>query len=64
MLGSLLDFKPQNNRISKIRLKGRFRNITVISAYAPMNNKRDQKKERFDKNQDEASLEYQDMTWS
>ena len=33
--GSLLDFEPQNNRICKIRLKGMFRNITVISGYAP-----------------------------
>ena len=43
--GSLLDFEPQNNRICKIRLKGSFRNITVISAYAPTND--DQEKGRF-----------------
>jgi len=45
MKGSLLDFEPQNNRICKIRLKGSFRNITVISAYAPTND--DQEKGRF-----------------
>ena len=28
--GSLLDLEPQNNRTCKIRLKGTFRNITVI----------------------------------
>jgi len=50
MKGSLLDFEPQNNRICKIRLKGRFRNITVISAHAPTNDKHDQEKERFYEN--------------
>jgi exonuclease III len=30
MKGSLLDFEPQNNRICKIRLKGRFRNNSYI----------------------------------
>jgi exonuclease III len=50
MKRSLLDFEPQNNRICKIRLKGRFRNITVISAYALMNDKDDQVKERFYEN--------------
>ena len=50
MKGSLLDFEPQNNRICKIRLKGRFRNMTVISAYAPMNDKDDLEKEKFYEN--------------
>jgi hypothetical protein len=44
MKESLLGFEPQNNRISKIRLKGRFRNITVLPAYAPTNDKDDQEK--------------------
>jgi exonuclease III len=54
MKGSLLDFEPQNNRTCKIRLKGRFRNITVISAYAPTNDKDDQEKERFYENLEEV----------
>jgi hypothetical protein len=50
MKGSLLDFEPQNNRICKIRLKGTFRNMTIISAYAPMNDKDDLEKEKFCEN--------------
>jgi hypothetical protein len=47
MKRSLLDFEPRNNRTCKIRLKGRFRNITVISAYAPTNDKDDQRRKDF-----------------
>jgi len=47
MKGSLLDFEPQNNRICKIRLKGKFRSMTVISAHAPTNDKDYQEKKRF-----------------
>jgi exonuclease III len=53
MKRSILDFEPQNNRICKIRLKGSFRNITVISAYAPTNDKDDQEKETFYENRKE-----------
>jgi len=53
MKGGLLDFDPQNNSLCKFRLKGRFRNITVISAHAPTNNKDDQEKERFYENLEE-----------
>ena len=54
MKRSLLDFEPQNNRICKIRLKGRSRNITVISAYAPTNDKDGQEKEKFYENLEEV----------
>ena len=45
--GRLFDFAPQNNRICKTRLKGRFRNMTAISAHVPTSDKDDQVKERF-----------------
>jgi exonuclease III len=47
MKEGLLEFEPQSNRICKIRLKGKFRNITVVSAHAPANDKDDQEKESF-----------------
>ena len=54
MKESLIDFEPQSNRICKIRLKGRFRNITVISASAPTNDEDDQEKENFFENLEEV----------
>ena len=54
MTGSLIDFEPHSNRICKMRLKGRFSNITVISTYAPMNDKDDQEKENFYENLEEV----------
>jgi len=50
MKGCILEFEPQSNRICKMRLKGKFRNITVISAHAPTNEKDDQEKESFYEN--------------
>jgi exonuclease III len=54
MKRSPLHFEPQNNRICKIRLKGKFRNITIISVHAPTNDKDDQEKERFYENLEET----------
>jgi len=32
---NIIGFEPENGRISKIRIKGKFYNTTVINAYAP-----------------------------
>ena len=52
--GGLTDFEPQSDRICKIRLKGRFRNTTVISAYAPTDDTDAQEEENFYKSLEEV----------
>jgi hypothetical protein len=44
---SSLDFIPVNERMCKIRLKEHFRNITIIAAHAPTEEKTDEEKEQF-----------------
>ncbi|XP_054259423.1 uncharacterized protein LOC128984157 [Macrosteles quadrilineatus] len=44
---SLLAFEPVSDRICKLKLKGKFRNISVISAYAPTEDAGDDEKESF-----------------
>ena len=52
--GSLIDFESQSDIICKIISKGRFRNIRVISAYAPTNDTDAQEKETFYENLEEV----------
>jgi hypothetical protein len=42
-----LGFEPINERISKLRLKGKYYNITIINIYAPTEEKDEETKERF-----------------
>lgn len=43
----VLDFKPVNERICRIRLKGKFFNTSIINAHAPTEDKTDDIKEDF-----------------
>lgn len=47
MKQSCLGFEPLGDRMCKIRLKGRFRNLSIISAYAPTEDANDDEKNAF-----------------
>lgn len=44
---SLLEFEPINERICRLRLRGKFRNTTIVNAHAPTEEKEDIIKEQF-----------------
>uniref|UniRef100_A0A8D8WVA9 Craniofacial development protein 2 n=1 Tax=Cacopsylla melanoneura TaxID=428564 RepID=A0A8D8WVA9_9HEMI len=44
---SVMEYEAVNDRLCRLRLKGKFRNITIISAYAPTNSDDIFKKETF-----------------
>lgn len=47
LMRHVIGFEPINDRLCKIRIKGRFRNITLLSAYAPIEDAADHDKETF-----------------
>jgi exonuclease III len=44
---SVLSFKPYNERLCKVRLKGKFNNLSIICTHAPTEEKPDEEKEKF-----------------
>jgi hypothetical protein len=44
---SIIGFEPVSNRISKIRIKGKFYNMTIVNAYAPTEEADEEQKEIF-----------------
>ena len=44
---SIIGFEPINSRLCKVRIKGKFFNITVVNAYTPTENAKEEQKEQF-----------------
>jgi diketogulonate reductase-like aldo/keto reductase len=47
MKESMLEYETINDRICRSRMKGRYRNITILSVHAPTEGKEDREKEEF-----------------
>jgi len=44
---SIIGFEPINSRLCTVRIKGKFFNITVVNAYTPTENAKEEQKEQF-----------------
>ena len=44
---NILSFELYNERLCKLWIKGKFNNLSIISAYAPTEEKTDEEKEKF-----------------
>jgi endonuclease/exonuclease/phosphatase family metal-dependent hydrolase len=44
---NILSFEPYNERLCKLRIKGKFNNLSIISVNAPTEEKSDEEKEKF-----------------
>ena len=61
-MNKILGFEPISDRICKIRVKGKFHNITLINIHAPAEDKERILKRNFMRNCRELRIEYQNMT--
>jgi hypothetical protein len=46
-LSNILHFEPVNDRLCWIRVRGKFRNYSIINAHAPTEDKDDEEKDKF-----------------
>ena len=46
-MNKILGFEPISDRICKLRVKGKFYNMTLINIYAPTEDKEEEIKEQF-----------------
>jgi len=44
---NILSFEPHNERLCKLRIKGRFNNLSITTAHAATEEKTDEEKEKF-----------------
>jgi exonuclease III len=44
---NILSFEPYDERLCKLRIKGKFNNLSIISVHAPTEEKTDEEKEKF-----------------
>jgi len=44
---NILSFEPYNERLCKLRIKGKFNNLSITSVHAPTEEKTDEEKEKF-----------------
>ena len=44
---SVLEWEPVNDRLCRIRIRGKFTNLTIISSYAPTEDKGEEEKVEF-----------------
>ena len=61
---NILSFEPYNERICKLRIKGKFNNLSTISVHAPTEEKTDEEKEKFYEDLKTSIIKSPNMTHS